>query len=133
VLVERPGELSTKEKIMAAVWRPAVVENANLTVQIAALRRVLDQGRSEGSCIQTVAARGYRFVAPVTRIETADTPSMAASSVAGVARAAPRLSIVVLPFTDLSKDRRQQYFADGMTDDLTTGAVGPTGARGITP
>jgi tetratricopeptide (TPR) repeat protein len=63
--------------------------------------------------------RGYRLVVLVTRIETADTPSMAAASVAG-ARAAPRLSIVVLPFTDLSEDGRQQYFADGMTDDLTT-------------
>jgi TolB-like protein/cytochrome c-type biogenesis protein CcmH/NrfG len=109
VLVERPGELVTKEEIMAAVWRRSVVENANLTVQIAALRRVLDQARADGSCIQTVAARGYRFVVPVTRTETAAAP-----------RTAPRLSIVVLPFTDLSEDRRQQYFADGMTDDLTT-------------
>jgi TolB-like protein len=74
----------------------------------------------EGSCIQTVAARGYRFVVPVTRIEPAATPSMAAASVAGAPRAAPRLSIAVLPFADLSEDRRQQYFADGMTDDLTT-------------
>ena len=120
MLVERPGELIAKEEIMAAVWRRSVVQNANLTVQIAALRRVLDQGRSEGSCIQTVAVRGYRLVVPVTRIETADTPSMAAAPVAGAPRSAPRLSIVVLPFTDLSEDRRQQYFADGMTDDLTT-------------
>jgi DNA-binding winged helix-turn-helix (wHTH) protein len=120
VLVERAGELVTKEEIMAAVWRRSVVENANLTVQIAALRRILDQGRPEGSCIQTVAARGYRFIVPVTRIETADTPSMTAAPVAGAPRAAPHLSIVVLPFTDLSEDRRQQYFADGMTDDLTT-------------
>jgi adenylate cyclase len=120
VLVERPGELVTKEEIMAAVWRRSVVENANLTVQIAALRRVLDQGRADGSCIQTVAVRGYRLVVPVTRIATADTPSMAAASAAGAPRAAPRLSIVVLPFTDLSEDRWQQYFADGMTDDLTT-------------
>jgi len=68
-LVERPGELVLKEEIMAAVWGRTVVENANLTVQISALRRMLDQGRSEGSCIQTVAARGYRFAAPVTRVE----------------------------------------------------------------
>src|SRR5215469_2147405 len=101
VLVERAGELITKEEIIAAVWRRSVVENANLTVQIAALRRVLDQGRSEGSCIQTVAARGYRFVAPVTRVEKCIQPSMAsheavATLPAGSGRpAAPRLSIVV--------------------------------------
>jgi adenylate cyclase len=45
---------------------------------------------------------------------------MAAAPVAGAPRAAPRLSIVVLPFADLSEDRGQQYFADGITDDLTT-------------
>src|SRR6516165_10739541 len=69
ILVERSGRLVTKEEIMAAVWGRTVVENANLTVQISALRRVLDQGRSEeGSCIQTVAGRGYRFSAEVTRV-----------------------------------------------------------------
>jgi TolB-like protein len=74
VLVERAGELVTKEEIMAAVWRRTVVENANLTVQIAALRRILDQGRSDGSCIQTVAAHGYRFLAPVTRCQARPLP-----------------------------------------------------------
>jgi TolB-like protein len=127
VLVERAGELVTKEEIMAAVWRRSVVENANLTVQIAALRRVLDQGRPEGSCIQTVAARGYRFVVPVTRIENADTPSMAAAPVAGAPSAAPRRSIVVLPFANLSNDPEQQYFADGITEDLTADLSGLTG------
>jgi DNA-binding winged helix-turn-helix (wHTH) protein len=47
VLVERAGELVTKEEIMAAVWRRSVVENANLTVQIAALRRVPGTGRRQ--------------------------------------------------------------------------------------
>ena len=196
VLVERPGELVLKEEIIATVWGRTVVENANLTVQISALRRVLDQGRPEGSCIQTVAARGYRFVAAVNRVEqgigsvapalsassdvggsgtivnpehaaraltTADPPGARAptvktrrfalaSIVAGVALAilvvaatwwtykaplsptapvtamasapppasAPRLSIVVLPFADLSEGGGQQFFADGVTDDLTT-------------
>ena len=77
VLVERSGDLVSKEEIMAAVWGRTVVESANLTVQISALRRVLDEGRAEGSCIQTVAARGYRFVAPVTRVEHAGAASTA--------------------------------------------------------
>jgi TolB-like protein len=110
VLVERAGELVTKEAIMAAVWRRSVVENANLTVQIAALRRILDEGRACGSCIQTVAVRGYRFLPAVTRVEHPATPQVIA----------PRLSIVVLPFADLSEGGGQQYFADGITDDLTT-------------
>jgi adenylate cyclase len=179
VLVERAGDLVSKEEIMAAVWGLTVVENANLTVQISALRRILDQGRAEGSCIQTVAARGYRFVAPVTRVERGVPPPQQGSSarqavaglplnlpdvgprrgraklamtaaavllslvIAGIAwwrwpapasptaesaiatstaqpLVAPRLSIVVLPFTNLSNDPDQQYFADGITEDLTT-------------
>src|SRR5260221_9646408 len=65
LLLERRGDLLTKEEIFAAVWPRTVVEDSNLTVQIAALRRVLDQGRAAGSCIQTVSGHGYRFVAEV--------------------------------------------------------------------
>jgi TolB-like protein len=125
VLVERAGELVTKEEILTAVWRRSVVENANLTVQIAALRRVLDQNRPDGSCIQTVAARGYRFLPAVTRLNHAAPLSTASREVAALPTAseypaAPRLSIVVLPFADLSEGGGQQYFAHGITDDLTT-------------
>ena len=67
VLITAQGDLLAKDEIMAAVWPGTVVEDSNLFVHISALRRVLDQERLEGSCIQTVAGRGYRFVAPVTR------------------------------------------------------------------
>jgi TolB-like protein/class 3 adenylate cyclase/tetratricopeptide (TPR) repeat protein len=67
VLIAAEGDLVSKNEIMAAVWPRTVVEDNNLTVQIAALRRILDQGRAEGSCIQTIAGRGYRFVPEVTR------------------------------------------------------------------
>src|ERR1700730_15950828 len=66
VLIERAGEIVSKDEIIAAVWPGAVVEDSNLTVQISALRRVLDRGRTGGSCIQTVPGRGYRFVGAVT-------------------------------------------------------------------
>jgi TolB-like protein/DNA-binding winged helix-turn-helix (wHTH) protein len=66
VLVSRPGELLSKQAIMQAVWPGMVVDEKNLTVQIATLRRVLDDERTDRSCIQTEAGRGYRFVAPVT-------------------------------------------------------------------
>ena len=61
VLVTADGDLVSKDGIMAAVWPGTVVEDNNLTVQIATLRRILDQGRADGSCIQTVAGRGYGF------------------------------------------------------------------------
>jgi TolB-like protein/DNA-binding winged helix-turn-helix (wHTH) protein/Tfp pilus assembly protein PilF len=72
VLLQRPGVLVSKDEIMEAVWPHTIVENANLTIQISALRRALDQGRPDGSCIQTVAAQGYRFIGPVTRLERAN-------------------------------------------------------------
>lgn len=185
VLVARAGELVSRDDIIAAVWPATVVEDNNLNIQIAALRRVLDQGRAE-SCIRTIAGRGYRFVAPVTLCpsepelptatpqnsdgslagadaaptgsELSDEPArggaplivsprrrpranrgivagpavmlMLAAAVAivgwhapwfgGGGTAAPRLSIAVLPFADLSPGHDQQYFADAVTEDLTT-------------
>src|SRR5271165_2007111 len=67
MLVAKAGETVSKEEIIAAVWPGIVVEDSNLTVQISALRRVLDHDRINGSCIQTVSGRGYRFVVAVTQ------------------------------------------------------------------
>src|SRR5215813_8422957 len=66
-LVERSGELVSRDEMLDAVWPGTVVEGSNLPVQIAALRRVLDEGRADGSCIQTIPGRGYRFAGVVTR------------------------------------------------------------------
>jgi DNA-binding winged helix-turn-helix (wHTH) protein len=119
LLVTRHGDLISKHEIMAAIWPGMIVEDSNLPTQISALRRVFDRGRSQGSFIQTVAGRGYRFVAPVTRTEgrahSGRTLLLQLSE-----RPLPRLSIIVLPFVNLGNDRAQQYFADGITDDLTT-------------
>ena len=67
-LVESDGELVTKQTLMQAVWPGTIVEEANLTVQIATLRKVLDEGRTTASCIQTVIGRGYRFRPSVERV-----------------------------------------------------------------
>jgi TolB-like protein/class 3 adenylate cyclase len=68
VLVGRAGDLVAREEIVARVWPTTVVEDNNLNIQIAALRRILDRGRPDGSCIQTISGRGYRFTAPVTPV-----------------------------------------------------------------
>src|SRR5216684_3933407 len=65
LFLNRPGELIAKNEIIDSVWPDLAVEESNLTVQISALRRVLDSGRNGASCIQTVAGRGYRFVLPL--------------------------------------------------------------------
>jgi adenylate cyclase len=122
VLVERHGDLVTRDEVMRVVWPGTAVEDNNLTVQISALRRVLDEGRGGGSCIQTAAGRGYRFVRPVMRAEQArpEPGSPPAAEMRTATLTAPRLSIVVLPFKNLSDDPRGGYLADGITDDLTT-------------
>jgi adenylate cyclase len=70
LLAERSGRLVSKSEIMDVVWGGRVVEEANLTVQVAALRRLLDiDGTGGRSLIQTLSGRGYRLVPPVTRAE----------------------------------------------------------------
>jgi len=65
VLVERPGELVTKQELMSRVWPNVFVEPANLTVHISALRRMLRDGRDGNRFIINIPGRGYRFVASV--------------------------------------------------------------------
>jgi DNA-binding winged helix-turn-helix (wHTH) protein len=62
-LLERPGELVTKEELMARVWPDVFVDPANLTVHISALRRALRDGRGGNRFIINIPGRGYRFVA----------------------------------------------------------------------
>jgi len=71
-LVERPGELITKEELIARVWPDTFVEEASLRVHVAALRKALGDGRSGNRYIVNVAGRGYRFVAPVRQQEALD-------------------------------------------------------------
>jgi TolB-like protein len=127
VLIEQGGDVVSKEEIMASVWPKMAVEEANLFVQISALRAILDREQSGQSCIQTVTGRGYRFIAPATRCAGLRSPpagmvepTRADSPSKRVDGGPPRLSIVVLPFANLSGDPKQDYFADGVTESLTT-------------
>jgi DNA-binding winged helix-turn-helix (wHTH) protein len=65
LLLERPGELVSKQELMARVWPHVFVEPANLTVHVSALRRTLCDGRDGNRFIINVPGRGYSFVAPV--------------------------------------------------------------------
>jgi DNA-binding winged helix-turn-helix (wHTH) protein len=115
-LIEANGAVVTKDELINRVWPGRIIEEGNLRAQIRALRIAL----GDPDLIRTVAGRGYQFTgevrrsgargqAPIERVVTNAPPA-----------GAPRLSIVVLPFVNLSDDCEQQYFADGITEDLTT-------------
>src|SRR5271169_4261163 len=64
-LVERPGALVSKDALIDAAWPGRAVEESNLPVQIAALRRVLGEAAGGERWIETLPGRGYRFIGPV--------------------------------------------------------------------
>lgn len=108
----------SKDALVEAGWGQLTVADNNLTVQIAALRRVLAKEDAE-RWIETIPRRGYRYVGPAVVPNIRETPA--------VSRAAPALalpekpSVAVLPFSNLSGDPEQEYFADGIVDDIITG------------
>src|SRR5262245_6967248 len=75
-LVARPGEVVSKSELVACAWPDTVVEDSNLKVHIAALRRALGEGRLGQRYIATVSGRGYRFVVPVERGELSAAAAM---------------------------------------------------------
>jgi adenylate cyclase len=112
LLARREGAVVSKGDLTAGAWPGIAVEDSNLTKQISALRRALDRNPAIGSCIQTVPARGYRFAATVTRVDQA--------AVAPPLTLPEKPSIAVLPFQNMSGDPGQEYFADGMVEEITT-------------
>jgi TolB-like protein len=116
LLVGRAGDLVSRDEFMAAVWPATAVEDTNLNMQVAALRRILDERRADGSCIQTVPGRGYRFTASVTRLAV-DGSALPPS---GPPPLPDKPSIAVMPFQNISSDPEQEYFADGMVEEIIT-------------
>src|SRR5215472_4251065 len=125
-LVERPGIPISKDALIEVAWPGLTVEESNLTVQISALRRVFGEEPGGEAWIETLQRRGYRFVGPVS---IKDRDSVAASLPVPDFRTpagAPNLalpnqpSIAVLPFQNMSGDPEQEYFADGMVEEIIT-------------
>src|SRR5437762_3712596 len=80
LLVSRHGQLVTKDELMAEIWPGVVVEENNIQVHISAVRKVLAAAGDGDRYLLTVAGRGYRFVAPVTREGAASRPEAAAAA-----------------------------------------------------
>jgi TolB-like protein len=117
-LVERPGVAVSKESLIGSVWPGQAVEDANLTVQIGALRRALAEVEGGADWIETLPRRGYRYIGPVG-MEASELAASRGQSPPILALPA-RPSIAVLPFRNMSDHPEQDYFADGMVEELIT-------------
>jgi len=119
LLLENAGVLVSKDALVEAGWGGLAVADNNLTVQIAALRRVLADAANAEGWIETLPRRGYRYVGPAVSINDPETSPLARAASAPTLPDRP--SLAVLPFSNLSGDPEQDYFADGMVDDIITG------------
>jgi TolB-like protein/Flp pilus assembly protein TadD len=124
-IADRPGEVVTKDQLFSAVWPEVNVGDAALVTCIQELRRALKDDARRPRYIETLHRRGYRFVGKMAVAAPTTAAGSAASENAGVdiAPALPlpnRPSIAVLPFDNMSGDPGQEYFADGISEDLIT-------------
>jgi adenylate cyclase len=130
-LVENADRLVTKEELIKAIWPNVVVTEESLTHCVSEVRQAL--GDSEQTIIATIPRSGYRFAAPVLRlaVNASAAPHPAppeAESAPAWSDSGPRLqsplldrpSVAVLPLANLSGDPQQDYFSDGITEDIIT-------------
>jgi len=111
-LVRNRDRVVSKDDLLASVWGGRIVSESTVASRINSVRRVIGDDGEQQRLIRTIIGKGVRFVGAAR--EQQDTDQSAAPAVV------PRLSIVVLPFASFSDDPGLEFFADGITDDLTT-------------
>lgn len=131
-LAEHAGQLVTKEELLQAVWGETLVSEEGLRDYLREIRQALGDDAGAPQFVETVRGRGYRFIAAVSTDQPASNSKLQVSSstsspvpspqplVPGEALPLPsKPSIIVLPFFNLSNDPEQDYFSDGITEDIT--------------
>jgi TolB-like protein len=119
-LLRNREHVVTKDDLVAAVWGGRIVSDSTLTSHINAVRKAIGDTGDEQRLVRTIARKGYRFVAEVRETLNGDTPSPARSDGPPQVVALPdRPSIAILPFLNLSGDASQEYFVDGVVEDIT--------------
>jgi TolB-like protein/Tfp pilus assembly protein PilF len=106
LLIENAGNVVEKDELLRRVWAGECVEEGSLTRTISLLRDILGRSSRGKEYIVTVPKRGYRFVAKVGAVERSEK---------GLDE---RRMLAVLPFANLSPDPKQEFFSDGLTDEM---------------
>jgi DNA-binding winged helix-turn-helix (wHTH) protein/tetratricopeptide (TPR) repeat protein len=114
-LVARPSVLVSKEDLFRALWPDVAVTDNALTQAVSELRQALGDDPSSPKFVQTVARRGYRFIAPVENVEAA----MAAMADGAVAAAARPSAVGVLDFANVSGDPSLAWLSSGIAETVT--------------
>lgn len=123
-LVENHERVVSKDGLLDAVWNGRIVSESTLTSHINAVRKAIGDSGAEQRLVRTIARKGFRFVGDITPVgipeasrEAAIMPEIAIPATAVTAQ---KPSIAVMPFQNLSGDPEQDYFADGMAEEIIT-------------
>ena len=123
-LIRNRERVVSKDDLISAIWNGRIVSDAALTTRLNIARSVIGDTGHEQRLIKTLPRKGFRFVGPVLEAQEPAGGAVADNPVEP-SKAALTLpdkpSIAVLPFQNMSGDPEQEYFADGMAEDILTG------------
>jgi TolB-like protein len=123
-LIRNRERVVSKDDLVSAIWKGRIVSDAALTTRLNAARSVIGDSGEEQRLIKTLPRRGFRFVGAVHETNQCSGPATLADSRVELSEPVLVLpdkpSIAVLPFENMSGDPDQEYFADGMVEEITT-------------
>lgn len=119
-LIRNRARVVSREDVFAAVWHGRIVSDSALTSRINSARSAIGDTGDDQRLIRTLRGKGLRFVGAVREERQSEGAPRSAAAVETPLSLPDKPSIAVLPFTNLSDDPAQEYFADGIVEDIIT-------------